>query len=121
ALRSAVQAGYDRAFGTIFDSHVTTLISSVILIFMGTGSVKGFGVSLTIGVAASLFTALVVTRLIFDFLIGRNIVKKLPMLHLIPATMKLDFMKLAKPAFAASWLLIIVGISYGAFFRGQGV
>jgi SecD/SecF fusion protein len=120
SLRGAVEAGYDRAFGTIFDSHVTTLISSIILIFMGTGSVKGFGVSLTIGVAASLFTALVVTRLIFDFLINRNLIKKLPMLHLIPATMKLDFMKWAKPAFAASWLLIIVGISYG-FYRGGDV
>ena len=111
SLRGALEAGYDRAFGTIFDSHVTTLISSIILIFMGTGSVKGFGVSLTIGVAASLFTALVVTRLIFDFLIKRDLVKKLPMLHLIPATMKLDFMKLAIPAFIASWILIIVGNS----------
>jgi SecD/SecF fusion protein len=120
SLRGALQAGYDRAFGTIFDSHVTTLISSVILIFMGTGSVKGFGVSLTIGVAASLFTALVVTRLIFDFLINRNIVKKLPMLHLIPATMKLDFMKLAIPAFVASWLLILVGIGFG-IHRGNDV
>lgn len=120
SLRGALQAGYDRAFGTIFDSHVTTLISSIILIFMGTGSVKGFGVSLTIGVAASLFTALVVTRLIFDFLISRNIITKLGMQHLIPATMKLDFMKLAKPAFAASWLLIVIGIGYG-IYRGQGV
>jgi len=119
-LRSALEAGYDRAFGTIFDSHVTTLISSVILIFMGTGSVKGFGVSLTIGVAASLFTALVVTRLIFDFLVSRNLIKKLPMLHLIPATMKLDFMKLAIPAFIASWLLIVVGIGYG-IHRGSDV
>src|SRR5205085_11416985 len=121
SMRGAISAGYGKAFTTIFDSHVTTLISSIILIIMGTGPVKGFGVSLTIGVAASLFIALVVTRLIFDFLISRNIITKLPMLHLIPATMKLDFMKLAKPAFAASWLLIIVGISYGAFFRGQGV
>ena len=121
SLRGALEAGYDRAFGTIFDSHVTTLISSVILIFMGTGSVKGFGVSLTIGVAASLFTALVVTRLIFDFLIGRNVIKKLPMLHLIPATMKLDFMKLAVPAFIASWLLILIGNSYGVFVRGHDV
>jgi len=120
ALRGALEAGYDRAFGTIFDSHVTTLISSIILIFMGTGSVKGFGVSLTIGVAASLFTALVVTRLIFDFLISRNMIKKLPMLHLIPSTMKLDFMKLAKPAFVASWLLIVVGLGYG-IHRGSGV
>ena len=121
SLRGALEAGYDRAFGTIFDSHVTTLISSVILIFMGTGSVKGFGVSLTIGVAASLFTALVVTRLIFDFLIKRDLIKKLPMLHLIPATMKLDFMKLAIPAFIATWILIIVGNSYGIFVRGSDV
>jgi protein-export membrane protein SecD len=72
SLRGAIDAGYARAFGTIFDSHVTTLISSVILIFMGTGEIKGFGVTLTIGVAASLFTALVVTRLIFNFLLDRN-------------------------------------------------
>ena len=77
SLRGAIAAGYARAFGTIFDSHVTTLISSVILIFMGTGEIKGFGVTLTIGVAASLFTALVVTRLIFDFLLDRNWLKSL--------------------------------------------
>ena len=98
SLRGAIAAGYARAFGTIFDSHVTTLISSVILMYMGTGSIKGFGVALTIGVAASLFTALVVTRMIFDFLLDRGWLKSLPMFHLIRAT-KLDFMKLAKPAF----------------------
>ena len=83
SLRGAIAAGYARAFGTIFDSHVTTLISSIILIFMGTGEIKGFGVTLTIGVAASLFTALVVTRLIFDFLLDRNWLKSLRMFHLI--------------------------------------
>src|SRR6202000_2903551 len=83
SLRGALSAGYDRAFWTIFDSHVTTLISSVILIYMGTGPIKGFGVTLTIGVAASLFPALVVTRLIFDFLIGRNMIKKLGMFHFL--------------------------------------
>src|SRR5205085_6517312 len=108
SLRGALQAGYDRAFGTIFDSHVTTLISSIILIFMGTGSVKGFGVSLTIGVAASLFTALVVTRLIFDWLLARDLIKSLPMLHIIRTT-NLNFMKLAAPAFIASWILILIG------------
>lgn len=118
SLRGALEAGYDRAFGTIFDSHVTTLISSIILIWKGTGSVRGFGVSLTIGVAASLFTALVVTRLIFDWLVNNNLLKKVRMLHLIPATMKLDFMKLAIPAFVASWLLILIGNSYGFFGRG---
>ena len=95
SLRGAIAAGYARAFGTIFDSHVTTLISSIILIFMGTGEVKGFGVTLTIGVAASLFTALVVTRLIFNFLLDREWIKSLRMFHLIRAT-KIDFMKLGQ-------------------------
>jgi SecD/SecF fusion protein len=117
SLRGAIAAGYARAFGTIFDSHVTTLISSVILMYMGTGSIKGFGVALTIGVAASLFTALVVTRMIFDFVLDRGWLKALPMFHIIRAT-KLDFMKLAKPAFAMSWLLIAIGVGYG-LYRGK--
>jgi SecD/SecF fusion protein len=116
SLRGAVAAGYARAFGTIFDSHVTTLIASVILIFMGTGEVKGFGVTLTIGVAASLFTALVVTRLIFNWLLDHDWIKSLRMFHLIRAT-KLDFMRLAKPAFILSWVIILIGLLYG-FHRG---
>ncbi|MEO7297227.1 MAG: protein translocase subunit SecF, partial [Verrucomicrobiota bacterium] len=120
SLRGAVAAGYGKAFGTIFDSNLTTLISSVILIFMGTGSVKGFGVTLTIGVTVSMFSALVVTRLIFDWLLAKNILKSLPMLHLVPADKKIDFLRWAKPAFAASWLLIIVGIGYG-FHRGDNI
>ncbi len=118
SLRGAIAAGYARAFGTIFDSHVTTLISSIILIFMGTGEVKGFGVTLTIGVAASLFTALVVTRLIFNFMLDRNWIKSLYMFHLIRAT-KLDFMRLAKPAFILSWTIILIGMGYGIFERGS--
>jgi SecD/SecF fusion protein len=112
SLRGALAAGYDRAFGTIFDSHVTTLISSVILIFMGTGSVKGFGFTLTFGVASSLFTALVVTRIIFDWLLDRGLLKSVPMLHIIRST-KLEFMKLAKPAFILSWTIILIGLGYG--------
>jgi SecD/SecF fusion protein len=120
SLRGALNAGYARAFGTIFDSHVTTLISSILLILLGTGAVKGFGVTLTIGVAASLFTALVVTRLIFDFLLEKNLIKSIRMLHLI-RNPKIDFMKWAIPAFVASWALILIGNSYGIFFRGHEV
>jgi SecD/SecF fusion protein len=120
SLRGALAAGYGRAFWTIFDSHVTTLITSLILWNMGTGMIKGFGVTLTIGVAASLFTALVVTRLIFDFLIFRGWLKSLPMLHLIRVT-NLDFMKLAKPAFIFTWVIILIGLSYGIFVRGNSM
>ena len=120
SIRGAVDAGYDKAFSTIFDSNITTLIASVLLIFMGTGPVKGFGVTLTIGVSVSMFTALVFTRLIFDFLLNRNLLKSLPMLHFIRAS-KLDFMKLAPYAFSLSWLLIVLGLGYGLIFRGHNV
>jgi SecD/SecF fusion protein len=120
SMRGALSAGYDKAFGTIFDSNLTTLISSVILIFMGTGSVKGFGITLTIGVCVSLFTALVVTRLIFDWMLAKDLLKGMRMLHLIRGK-KIDFMRWAIPAFMASWLLIIIGNSYGIFYRGHDV
>ncbi len=118
SLRGAIDAGYARAFGTIFDSHVTTLISSVILIMMGTGEIKGFGVTLTIGVAASLFTALVVTRLIFNFLVNQNILKELKMLHIIKSA-KINFMKAAGPLFFITWIFAIVAICYGGIVRGE--
>jgi SecD/SecF fusion protein len=111
-LRGAIDAGYARAFGTIFDSHVTTMISSVILIFMGTGEIKGFGVTLTIGVAASLFTALIVTRLIFNFLLERNLLKSLHMLHVIRSA-KVNFMGAAKPLFIITWLFVVLSLGFG--------
>jgi SecD/SecF fusion protein len=117
SLRGAIDAGYARAFGTIFDSHVTMLISSIILIVMGTGEIKGFGWTLTIGVAASLFTAIVVTRLIFNFLLNRNILKSLPMMHIIKSA-KVNFMKAATPLFIISWTFIILSLGYG-FTRGS--
>jgi SecD/SecF fusion protein len=117
SLRGAIDAGYARAFGTIFDSHVTTLISSIILIFMGTGEIKGFGVTLTIGVAASLFTALVVTRLIFNFLLDRNILKSLPMLHIIRSA-HINFMGAAKPLFVVTWVFVFLSLGFG-FTRGD--
>lgn len=112
SLRGAIEAGYARAFGTIFDSHVTTLISSIILIMMGTGEIKGFGVTLTIGVAASLFTALVVTRLIFNFLIDRNWIKSLPMLHIIRSA-KVNFMSVAMPLAIATTVFAVASLGFG--------
>ncbi|HEY2953433.1 MAG TPA: protein translocase subunit SecD, partial [Verrucomicrobiae bacterium] len=119
SMRGALSAGYGKAFSTIFDSNLTTLISSVILIFMGTGPVKGFGVTLTFGVLISMFTALFVTRLVFDWLLFKGLLKSMPMLHIIRGN-KIDFMRWAKPAFAASWLLIIIGIGWG-LKRGHDV
>ncbi len=118
SLKGAISSGYDKAFGTIFDANITTLIASVILIYMGKGPVKGFGVTLTIGIITSMFTALVATRVIFDMLanaklIGTDSSKRL--LHLRPTTNlpTFDFLKHATPAFIISWVLIICGFGYG--------
>lgn len=116
-LRGALSAGYSRAFGTIFDSHVTTLISSIILYYLGTGTIKGFGATLTIGVAASLFTAVVVTRLVFDAMIAFGWLKSLKMMNLVKVT-NVDFVKYAKPAIIISCVLIVVGLGT-AFTRGK--
>lgn len=65
-VRKAIQDGYSRAFLTILDSNLTTVITAIVLFQFGTGPIKGFAVTLTIGIAASMFTAIVVTRVIFD-------------------------------------------------------
>ena len=66
-VRASIDAGYDRALVTIIDSHVTTLITAAILFIFGSGPVKGFAVSLFLGVLLSLYTALFITKTIFDF------------------------------------------------------
>ncbi len=72
APRSAIDAGFSRAFRTIVDTHVTVLVSAAILYNFGTGPVKGFAVSLFVGIVASLFTAVFFTRLVFDLIYGRG-------------------------------------------------
>jgi preprotein translocase subunit SecD len=73
SARAAVDQGYDRAFWTIFDAHVTTLIAGFILAFTGTGPVQGFATALIVGIIASLFTSIVVTRTITTWIVhGRN-------------------------------------------------
>ncbi len=76
-VREAVRLGYDRAFRTIFDAHSTTLISALFLFQFGTGPIKGFAVTLSIGLLANLFTAVVFTRMIYDFWLSRSKVERL--------------------------------------------
>ncbi|MEQ1920466.1 MAG: protein translocase subunit SecD, partial [Elusimicrobiota bacterium] len=76
-IKMALSVGYDRAFSAILDSHVTSLISSAFLFQFGTGPIKGFAVTLTIGLVLSLFTAIVVTRMIFDYFLTHNDIQEL--------------------------------------------
>ena len=107
--QGAVETGYSKAFGTIIDANLTTLIVSVILMSMGTGPVKGFGVTLTVGICASMFTALVVTRLVFDVFRNFGTGKGLRLLE----QPKFNFMSFAKYAFITSWILVAIGIGTG--------
>ncbi len=75
--RSAVDSGYHKAFWTIFDSHVTTLITAVVLFQFGTGPIKGFAVTLSLGVLINLYTALIGTKTVFDLINSRRDVQKL--------------------------------------------
>ncbi len=108
-VQGAVETGYSKAFGTIIDANLTTLIVSVILMTMGTGPVKGFGVTLTVGICASMFTALVVTRLVFDVFKNFGTGQGLRLMD----QPKFNFMGLAKYAFVISWILVAVGIGTG--------
>ena len=77
SVRQSVELGYDRAFRTILDANLTTLISAVFLFQFGTGPIKGFAVTLSIGLIANMFTAVLFTRMIFDFMLGRGKVERL--------------------------------------------
>jgi preprotein translocase subunit SecD len=76
-VRLAVDGGYDKAFLTIVDSHVTTLITALVLFLFGTGPIKGFAVTLSLGVTINLFTALIGTKVVFDLMHARAKVVRL--------------------------------------------
>ena len=76
-IRLALDTGYNRAFITIIDTHITGIVAAVFLIMFGTGPIKGFAVTTIIGLLASLFTAVFVTRVIFDYFISNYNIKKL--------------------------------------------
>ena len=75
-VRASVEAGFKRAFTAILDSNITTIIAGVVLMIFGAGSIKGFAITLTIGVVASMFTAVVITRFLLRQMVGLNLTKK---------------------------------------------
>ena len=119
SLFTALEAGFDKAWSAILDGNVTTLITSAIMIALGTGAVKGFGVTLTIGIFTTMFAAVVVSKLMLELLVHGNVMKKLPMFSVLQNT-TYDFLGKAKPAFIASWVLILVGLGVVAF-KGKDV
>ncbi len=117
STRAAVSAGYHRAFAAILDSNVTTVISSVILYVIGTGPIKGFAVTLTIGILASMFSAITITRAIFDFLTQKNPNLNLKMFQLFHQP-KFHFLKNRFWAYGFSVLALALGVG-SIFLRGS--
>ncbi|MCH2036016.1 MAG: protein translocase subunit SecD [Puniceicoccaceae bacterium] len=109
SLQTATANAFQKVTSTIVDANVTTLITACILIWLGTGPVKGFGYTLAIGICASIFCALVVTRFMVDFIVHRAGFKQVLGMSLL-GKMKIDFFKHRKPAFLASWSLVAAGV-----------
>ncbi len=106
----AIQGAYSKAFTVIFDANATTLITAAILFWQATGPVKGFAVTLTLGVIASVFTAMIVGRLCFDTAI-LNGLKGVTMLHLISDKKNIDFLGKRRLWIGISVAVIVISMS----------
>src|SRR4029077_11456691 len=126
SLKVALQHAYDKAFSSILDANVTTLITAAILFWKASGPIKGFAISLTLGILASLFTALIVGRNLFSWFVDTEKVKRISMLHLI-SSKHIDFLGKGFLAAMLSLALLIAGATafvmrgdrnFGVDFKG---
>ncbi len=129
SLASSNQSGYRKALTTIIDAHIVQLIICAIMIWLGTGPIKGFGVTLAIGVLSTMFSVLITAHLVMELLIESKTVQQITMRHLLKH-INADFVKFGKPAFISSWLLVLLGVCviaykgshiYGIDFAGGDV
>ncbi|OQX12248.1 MAG: preprotein translocase subunit SecF, partial [Desulfobulbaceae bacterium A2] len=109
SIKSGVEAGFAKAFWTIVDAHVTTLITALALFLFGTGPIKGFAVTLSLGILSNLFAVLFCSRLAYDIMLQRRSIKNLKFLRFLSAT-NFDFMRVRRFTFAFSAVLTILGL-----------
>jgi len=114
SLSSANQMGYTKALMTIIDAHVVQLIICAIMIWLGRGPIRGFGVTLAIGVLSTMFTVLVTAHLLMELLIDSGWLKKITMRHLLKS-IHVDFVKFGLPAFTTSWLIVLLGLGVSVY------
>lgn len=109
SVRSSIDAGYGKAFWTIVDSQVTTLITAMALFMFGTGPIKGFAVTLSLGIIFNLFTALFFSRMMFDTINAGSPIKKLRFMQFTKKP-NIDYMKLRNITFAISAVMVLIGL-----------
>jgi len=111
SLRIAIDSGYQRAFSTIFDSNITTFITALILYMAASEEIKGFALTLMLGIGSSMFTALFVTRVIFQLLLGKGIIRNhLTMMRIIKNP-TINWMGLRGVMITFSLILVIGGLT----------
>jgi len=120
SLALAIRNGYDRAFPTIIDTHLSSIFTAIVLYVVGNDQLKGFGVSLTVGLIISLFTSLYMTRLLFDIWLARGWLHKLSMFRLFSRP-NINFMGIRYYWFTATILLTVIGISVFLIRGRQGL
>jgi SecD/SecF fusion protein len=120
SLSTANQSGFGKALMTILDAHCVQLIICAIMIWLGTGPIKGFGVTLAIGVLSTLFTVLITGHLALELLIDSQVIKQLRMPFQLLKNINVDFVKYGKPAFIGSWLLVLLGVCV-VFYKGHRI
>lgn len=109
SVKSGVEGGYDKAFWTIIDSQVTTLITALALFLFGTGPIKGFAVTLSLGITFNLVSTLFATRLVYDILHSKRLLKPIKFFQFIK-TPKFDYMAMKKITFPISGVLVLLGL-----------
>ena len=119
ALRTAIRNGFDRAMVTVIDSNLTTLLTAVVLYAIGTDQVRGFGITLILGILTSMFTAIFMSRVIFEIGERKRWITKLTMTKLMGA-LNVDWVKLFMPATVLSLVLIAIGL-VATVARGKGL
>ncbi|MBN1527025.1 MAG: protein translocase subunit SecD [Candidatus Omnitrophica bacterium] len=117
SLRAAIPAGFHRASSAIMDSNLTTIVAAALIFKFGTGPIRGFAVTLTIGLIANLFTAVTCSRVIFEFLCDQFDLSKLRMMQFFRET-HIDFIGKRKICYTLSAIVIIIGLS-AFFMRGE--
>jgi SecD/SecF fusion protein len=117
SVRMAIHNGFDKAFTAIIDSNLTTLIVAIVLFMIGTDQVKGFAVTLFIGIVMSMFSALYFGRMVFEILEQKRILRNLPMLSIVKSP-SLDFIGKRKVAMVVSLFVICTGLA-GFASRGE--
>ncbi len=120
SLRTAIETAYERAFSAIMDSNLTTLFTAIVLYIVADGTVKGFAITLVIGIFGTLFGALVVSRVCFWWVMDAKFFTKLTFLNFIPKK-KIDFLGQAKPWLIGSFSLMAVSLIAVYFIDPRGV